>query len=135
MEAFLEVVLQFLFEIIIQVVVQLACEFGLQSIVEAFKPGEVKNPWLAGFGYILLGAAVGGLSLLAFHSTMIHHSALRLVNLFLTPVVAGLVATTVGRWRRKRGQDLIRLDRFGYGFLFAFAMALVRFLYATRPGS
>ena len=37
----------------------------------------------------------------------------------------------VGRVRQKKGQNLVRLDRFGYAFVFAFAMALVRFIWAV----
>jgi hypothetical protein len=37
----------------------------------------------------------------------------------------------VGSWRRKRGQDLLRLDTFFYGALLAFATALVRFIWAA----
>ncbi|HXF10711.1 MAG TPA: hypothetical protein VN625_08005 [Desulfuromonadaceae bacterium] len=131
MEAVLEVILQIFFELLLQFIGEVACEFGLQSLSEIFhrKP----NPWLAGIGYILLGAGIGGLSLLVARSTFIHHPTLRIANLFLTPLLAGLLMAAIGHWRRKRGQDLIRLDRFGYGFLFAFSMALVRFLYATRP--
>jgi hypothetical protein len=33
----------------------------------------------------------------------------------------------LGAWRARRGQDLIRLDRFAYGYLFALAMAAMRF--------
>jgi hypothetical protein len=131
MEAFLEVILQIFFELFLQLIGEVACEFGLQSLSEIFE--RKPNPWLAGIGYILLGAAVGALSLLVARSTFIHHSTLRIANLFLTPLLAGLLMAAIGHWRRKRGQDLIRLDRFGYGFLFAFSMALVRFLYASRP--
>jgi hypothetical protein len=37
----------------------------------------------------------------------------------------------LGWFRLKKGQELVRLDRFGYAFVFAFAMALVRFIWAA----
>ncbi len=37
----------------------------------------------------------------------------------------------IGKLRTKRGQDLVLLDRFGYAFVFAFAMAVVRFAFAS----
>jgi hypothetical protein len=37
----------------------------------------------------------------------------------------------VGKLRLKRGQNIVRLDQFGYAFVFAFAMALVRFTWAA----
>ena len=34
-------------------------------------------------------------------------------------------------WRRRREDELVRLDKFAYGYLFALAMALVRFYFGT----
>lgn len=50
-----------------------------------------------------------------------------LADLILTPIAAGAVMAALGAGRRRRDQELIRLNRFPYGFLFAFAMAVVRF--------
>ncbi len=36
----------------------------------------------------------------------------------------------IGRLRDRCGQTLVGLDRFGYAFSFALAMALVRFIFA-----
>jgi hypothetical protein len=33
----------------------------------------------------------------------------------------------LGAWRAQRGEPLLRLDRFSYGYLFALSQALVRF--------
>lgn len=39
-----------------------------------------------------------------------------------------LTMSVLGWWRAGRGQDVVRLDRFGYGgYLFALSLALVRF--------
>ena len=132
MEEIFEVVLQFIFELMLQLIFEVFSEMGLHSLDAVFER-PVRHPWLASLGYFLLGAAAGGISLLAIRTSLIHHPSARLVNLFLTPVLAGLVMFSIGRWRQKQGRELVRLDRFGYGFLFAFGMALVRFLYATRP--
>jgi hypothetical protein len=132
-EIIVEVILQFIFEILLQLLAEVFCELGLRPVTEMFKGRRVQNPWLASVGYLLVGAAVGGLSLLLFKSSMIHNSFLRIVNLVVTPILAGLVMVAIGHLREKRGQQLVRLDRFGYGFIFAFGMALVRFLYATKP--
>lgn len=133
MEFFFEVILQFLFEFLLQLLMEVFTEAGFQSLSEVFKDRQVRNPWAAAFGYFLLGAALGGLSLLIFHKTMIRKPEIRMANLLITPFLMGLVMVLIGKLRRKKGYTLVRLDRFGYGFLFAFGMALVRFLYATRP--
>ena len=35
----------------------------------------------------------------------------------------------IGRWRASHGQEILRIDRFAYGYLFALALALVRFVF------
>jgi hypothetical protein len=68
------------------------------------------------------------LSLWLFPALFIGNKTLRVLNLLLTPVTADALMATLGARRRRRIQKLIRLDRFSYGFLFALAMALVRFI-------
>ena len=133
MEFILEAILQILYELVLQLLAEVFAEIGFQSLAEVFKQRRIQNPWLASIGYLLLGALAGGVSLLIFKSTMIHSPAIRMVNLFLTPILVGLVMVLIGYLRQKKGRGLVRLNRFGYGFLFAFGMALVRFLYASRP--
>jgi hypothetical protein len=36
----------------------------------------------------------------------------------------------MGVWRARRGEQLLRIDRFSYGYLFAVSLALVRFTFA-----
>ena len=131
MELIFEVIFQFVFEILIQIFVEVLFEIGLQSIAETIKRPTTGNPLLATIGYSLLGLIAGGASLLAFPAEFIHDPTRRLVNLAVSPTVAGLAMMLIGRWRRRRGQDLVRLDHFSYGFLFAICMAVVRFQWAS----
>jgi hypothetical protein len=62
---------------------------------------------------------------------LVHSHTLQLMNVVLTPVAAGLAMMAMGAWRRRRDQELIRLDKFAYGYLFALAMALVRFNFGS----
>ena len=133
MELFIEVVLQFVFEFFLQLLAEVFSEIGFHSLSQFFESRRIQNPWIASAGYFFLGAVVGGISLLIFKATLIHSPMMRVANLFLTPVLVGLAMVLIGWLRRKKGLELVRLDRFGYGFLFAFGMALVRFLYATKP--
>jgi hypothetical protein len=114
-------------EAVLQAVFEILAEFGLRSVREPFRRPKPLHPVLAATGYAIFGAIAGGLSLWLFPTLFIDAEWLRIVNLVVTPVAAGGVMALVGAWRRRRDQELIRLDRFSYGFLFALAMALVRF--------
>jgi hypothetical protein len=50
--------------------------------------------------------------------------------LVLTPLLAGGIMAVLGAWRARRGQTVLRIDRFAYGYLFALGLAVVRFWFA-----
>lgn len=89
------------------------------------------HPALAAIGYTILGAIAGGISLWLLPTLFVTAEWLRIANLILTPVAAGTLMGAFGAWRRRRNEELIRLDHFSYGFLFALAMALVRFIWGN----
>jgi len=126
MEFVFEIVLQILGEILVQAGFELVAELGFHSLADTFK--KPKNPVLSTIGFILWGAMAGGISLLIFPKSLISNHAFREVNLFLTPLAVSGVMMLVGRQRGRRGQILVKLDRFGYAFAFAFAMASVRYM-------
>ena len=124
-EFFLELRLQLFGELILQLAFEVLCELGLHGIAEPLR--RRPNPWLAALGYLMLGTAAGAISLWPFPSLMIASSFGRLVSLGLVPVLAGAAMTLLGAWRRSRDQEPIRIDRFFFGYLFALAMAFVRY--------
>lgn len=127
MEIIFEILFEFFGEIILQIVFQVFAEFGLQSLKAPFQ--KASNPYLAGIGYAVFGAIAGALSLWAFPVLLLNSYGARVASLALTPFAAGASSTAIGAWRRRRDQELVRLDRFAYGYVFALAMALVRFLF------
>ncbi len=122
-----ELIFEVIGEFLLQIAVEALAEMGLRSLREPF--AKAPNPWLAAPGYLVFGAVAGGLSLLVFPSPLVG-GGLRLANLLVTPVLAGLAMAWLGAWRVRRGQEVLRLDRFTYGYLFALALALVRFGFA-----
>ena len=131
MELIFELFVSFFFEFLLQIFGELLIELGLRSLGEPFARSEERNPILAAIGYCLLGLILGGLSLLVFPEPFVRSERFHGINLIFTPVLTGLAMSAVGRLREKQGKYSIKLDSFVYGFLFAFAMALVRFLFAT----
>jgi hypothetical protein len=127
-EFIVEVIVQFLFELLVQIAGQFLFELGLHALAEPFRKSP--NPWVAALGYVLLGVILGALTLWPIPSHMVKASMLRWINLALTPVLAGGFMSLLGSWRERRGQLVLRIDRFSYGYLFALSVALVRFTWA-----
>ena len=124
----LELLFEFFTEFLLQIVVELLAEIGLRSTTEPFR--KPPNPWLAAIGYAIFGATAGGISLFVLPEPVVQEETWRLVNLAVTPVLAGLTMAAMGAWRSRRGQQTLRIDRFSYGYLFALCMAIVRFHFA-----
>ena len=125
----MEFFVELLFEFLLQIVVESLFELGIRSVTDA--SGSRKSPWLAVVGYAVVGAILGGVSLWCFPRHMIGNFAGRIFNLVATPLAVGLCMSRLGRWRSRRGQAVIGIDRFWYGALLAFAFALVRFVWAA----
>ena len=128
MDVIFEILIQFVEELLLQIAVNALFEVGLRRVGPALKR-EPGNPAFAALGYILLGVATGGISLLIFPRHMIQVQWLKLLSLAAVPAASGMAMSLVGRLRRRQGKELIRLDSFMYGFVFALAMTLVRFFW------
>jgi hypothetical protein len=124
----IELILQFFGEFVIQVTGEALLELGFHSVAEPFR--KPPNPWFAAMGYMVFGAVFGGLSLLVFSSHFVAQPW-RILNLIITPIAVGGMMSLMGSWRARRGDDLIRIDRFAYGYLFALSFALIRFFFAS----
>ncbi|MBL8669552.1 MAG: hypothetical protein JNK11_02765 [Alphaproteobacteria bacterium] len=125
MEAFVEFLFQIFGEILLQIAVEVLTELGIHTGRAMAR--EPPKPWAAAIGFSVAGTAAGVASLWAFPAHFIASPEGRILNLLVAPVVAGAAMAAIGAWRRSRGQPLIRLDGFAYAYLFALAMALVRF--------
>ncbi len=124
----LEFIFEILAEFVLQVVGETLVELGLYSVAEPFR--RQPKPWLAAVGYALFGAVLGGLSLVLFPVNFVS-PARRAVNLIVTPIGVGLAMVVLGNWRARRGQLVMRIDRFSYGYLFALSLALVRYFFSA----
>ncbi|MCX5865616.1 MAG: hypothetical protein NTW42_11220 [Deltaproteobacteria bacterium] len=122
-----EFLFQFVGEVLLQIAFEALFEVGLRTVREPFK--KPPNPWLAAMGYALFGASAGALSLWVFPMLFIVTRSAQIASLLLTPFAAGGAMAALGAWRRRREQITIRLDTFAYGYLFALAMTIVRFIF------
>ncbi len=115
-------------ELLLNIIFELFIEFILQIVGEVHKNFDATRAVLMYFG---LGVITGWLSIMIFPHSFIRSSRLHGISLLITPLLAGFTMAGVGWIRRRQDKLVIRLDSFAYGFLFAFGMALVRFLFTT----
>ncbi|MEO6743444.1 MAG: hypothetical protein ABIS28_22235 [Caldimonas sp.] len=123
----LELLFEVFGEFLLQAIGEVLFEIGLHSLAQPFR--KRRNPWVAAIGYAFLGAVAGGLSLLVFQGNFASQSW-RIANLIITPIAVGGIMALVGAVRSSRGQELFRIDRFAYGYLFALSLALIRYWFA-----
>ena len=132
MEFFFELLFELFGEILLQVVLEALAEASLRLVGKRRRVGPTSfGPALRFIGYAIFGLLAGGVSLLILPNSLMHTQAGRVASLLLSPVAAGLSMGIVGAWRQKRGQQVIGLDRFAPGYVFALALAVVRFNWAN----
>ena len=122
-------IFQILCELALQVVFEAMVELFGHAVKEPFRRPRPVHPWLAAVGYLIFGAAAGGLTNWLVPVLFIKVQWLQVANLVLTPLAAGLIMQAIGSWRKHREKEVLRLESFTYGFCFAFAMAVVRYAF------
>ncbi len=123
----LQIVFELLGEVILQIILEVLIELGLHSLAEPLR--RPPNPWLAAIGYALFGAIAGGISLLVFPNHMVS-GVWRTLSIVAVPIAAGFFMCLMGMWRSRRGDEILRFDKFTYGYVFALSLALIRFYFA-----
>jgi hypothetical protein len=131
MEFLLEALFQIVGEFLLQILFEAVAELGFHGLKETFKKSG--NPVFSTIGFFVWGLIAGGISLLVFPHSFIGSRKLRLLNLVVTPLLVGEVMRQIGKLRERRGQSLVKLDRFFYAFAFALAMALIRYFMTKSP--
>jgi hypothetical protein len=96
------------------------------------EPGRA-HPLLAAIALVLIGGVMGLILWLAYPARLFTSGRIPGASLVLSPMLAGLVMHYYGRWRESRGSEPSYTATFLGGALFAFGMALVRFLLIGRP--
>ena len=133
----LAVLLETLFEVLIELLgaalLDSLFRMATGAVGKVLEAVEDESGLRAPLVFGLIGLAVGGLSVLIFPHQLIHteHSEkFHGISLVISPVVSGLVMSRIGSSLRQQGKKVVPIESFGYGFIFAFGMALVRFLFA-----
>jgi hypothetical protein len=128
-----------LFGAILAGIAELVAEILLEAVFaelagvlsRAFRLFKVKirraDPVVAAVTFCLVGVSSGFLSVLLFPHHLVHPTRLHGISLLISPILTGLLMAQIGRIVQRWGRKPVRIESFGYGFIFALAMALVRF--------
>jgi hypothetical protein len=119
-----------IFEAIFEYMLAAVADLLLRALSEFFGKSRTQNPWLAYIGYGFLGILFGLISLAILPHRLIHAARIPGSSLVISPVLVGLMMWATGAFLRRRNVKTTRLENFAYGFVFAFGLALVRFLFA-----
>lgn len=120
-EAVIELIFEFLGEVLIQTLAEIGLEFGFQSV----KIKKPISPIFASFGLLILGGAIGFLSTLLLPEFIIVKKLTGL-SLIISPICVGLILHYFGKWKQKQGKNPTYLASFWGGATFAFTMAFTR---------
>ena len=123
----LALILQFV-PLLAECLLSLVCEVFVEVGVHTFRE-PFHRPGSAAIGYALIGAFVGGISVLILPALLIGDPAARRANLLVSPIVAGFLMMGIGAYRSRPGESLIRFDTFGNGAIFSLALASVRLMF------
>jgi hypothetical protein len=124
-----QIIFEFFLEFIVQIIGEIFLEAAFQKFAAAPWARKAVDAALAVILYFGLGMITGSISILIFPHSFIRSSRLHGISLILTPLLAGLTMCGIGWIREQQRKPVVRLDTFAYGFIFAFGMALVRFLF------
>lgn len=128
----IEVIVEGLFSLIGEIVLQVAAELvfnlGIETVAHTVKRKKRANPFMAGFGFIVLGSIAGFFVSWLLPERIIPRVNLHGLSIPLAAAGTGAVMKYYGRWQTARGKATTYLATFWGGGLFAFSMALARWL-------
>ena len=125
MEAIVELIFSVFGEFLLQIIFEILFDSGIAVFSKRYRP---LNPLIAIPGYLSLGIVAGCISLLIYREPLITDPLMQQANLIITPIFAGLTMMLIGRYKRRKGKRMIKLESFAYGAIFAFGMAGIRYL-------
>jgi hypothetical protein len=128
-EIVFEIVLSFVWELLLQVAGELLIEAGFHAAGDAFRRRGRAHPIVAGLGIVIMGTLGGVLTSAIWPARVFEAGPLPGISLLLSPLLSGLVMEGIGRWRERRGHTRSYMSTYWGGALFALAMASVRFLW------
>ena len=129
----MDILLGFLFEmiaeLILSVIGEAIAEYGIYSFLK--RTGKVGNRSLQAIWYVILGFALGAISVRFVPLMVFGARTLPVIFFIVSPIFAGL-GLCFANWIIKRGIDderFLQVSKFLYGALFAFTFSMTRSIF------
>lgn len=119
---------------ILQVVFELVFQFLFEALGDVVwrhipEPAQVLIKLILASAF---AALFGFLSTLVLPEPLISSRSLAIAYVVLGPLLLAWLMARVGAWMERKDKRRSSLERFGYGWLFAFSFTLTRFLLTHR---
>ncbi|MBI3555240.1 MAG: hypothetical protein HY074_03115 [Deltaproteobacteria bacterium] len=130
MEDLITIVLQLLLEVLFSIMTYGGIEFTQSYWFWRRSKIAPANPLMLGVSSLLYGVLFGLMSLAIVPTHFIKHHVVRLIAVFVAPLLLGLLASISWRPWKYATISIRRLDRFVFAALFGFGYVLLRFFKA-----
>jgi hypothetical protein len=124
--------IELLLEGLLQLAFEFLVEYGVRSLAEPWQRRSEANAVLGGVGALIAGAAAGVVANFVWPTRIVRPWSVPGLSLVFSPLISGYVMQRYGQWRAARDGSQSFIATFWGGALFAFGMALVRFLWVNR---
>ncbi len=131
MEIVVEIILWLVVEILLPVFADSFVEFGFGDWLDGLSKRATLGAIVTFVIYASLGLIIGCLSLLVLPESFARSQSFPGISLIVAPLAAGTIMMFADLLHQTSGQKRLRFHAFAHAFVFAFCMALVRFLYTV----
>jgi hypothetical protein len=126
--ALLASIFEILGEVLLQVVLEFLASLLVRAVGKVFSTRHYQDRFFTSFLFAVFGASAGLVSARIFPHPIVHPTRFHGISLLISPIITGNVMFGIGRLELRFGRKPTQIETFWIGFIFAFAMALVRFV-------
>ena len=118
-----------LLQVFIEIFLEFLIYFGLDVATVRDDRGQL-NGFSLSVIFAVIGGLLGGLATWIHPHTVLPFAWLRIANLIVGPLVAGLLSAWIASWRQRRGRQRDPVLHFFMAFSFVLGYNLVRLAFA-----
>jgi len=116
-------------ELLVELILGGVADLSVRGVRKLYKETRSIPRTLVVVQYFLFGAILGVVSVFLLPHQIAPHTRFHGINLLMSPAIVGWIFSLIGLSNRRRGRQTVRIESFGYGFVFAFGIAIVRFFF------